>query len=113
LTQVEKWQNQDFDTVVCHHVLYALTPNEILNFCDELQEYTNQRESSILLVTAHSRQSWLNKFGMALLQRPDAHKKTKVQWEQIDDIVSKQFSKVSSKNFFGLSQSISYEVRPN
>jgi len=95
LTDVDDWRDIKFDLMIANAVFYSFNPNELINL---LKEHNNRLE----LIVGIGRQSFLNKIGMLVLGKRDAHSKTKLTPQEELKILQTYMHVISHKSVWCL-----------
>ena len=92
-SEVNDWRDLDFNITVANHVLYNHSLEELESFCEDLSKMASRSPNGIRLISGHSTQNLITKFGMRLLGRNDAHNATKLDLKQIHRFLNENSDK--------------------
>ena len=104
LSEVNTWEDLDFNYFIANHVLYELEEFELHKLCQELQKHILKRQ--IVIIIGLAKQGLLSKLGKFILRRSDAHQDTKISPSQQVEILKSYFKIKKSVNFWSLTQII-------
>jgi len=91
-SDISCWKSIKFDYFVANHVFYLFTQNELNNLIKKLQSLRPRSK----IIFGSSNQNFLNKIGMKILSKMNAHEHTKLsKKEQLDIIL--QYSRILMK----------------
>ena len=108
-SDISCWKSIKFDYFVANHVFYLFTKNELNNLIKKLQSL---RPGSKIIFGC-SNQNLLNKIGMKILSKINAHDQTKLSKKQQLDIIL-QYSRILMKvNVFFLTEIYLLEFKNN
>jgi hypothetical protein len=74
LSDIDHWENFDFDVLVSNQVFYCFTKNQLSEFLKKLKD----RNKKIYLIVGISRQGIVNNIGKIIFGAADAHSETKI-----------------------------------
>ena len=106
-SEVDDWTNLEFKYFVANQVFYSMNPNQLIEILTKLR--VNQPSVSIIVGT--SRVGLLNKLGMIILNRKDAHEYLKITPKQEHKIISKFCKLIRKKNVLFLSDVYLYKFK--
>jgi len=98
LTEIENWQDVDFEVIVCNEVFYTFEEEELIQLLYDLKNHNSNLE----MIVGISRQSFINKIGAIILNVKDAHKGTKLGPKKELEILLKELEIIEQKSIFYL-----------
>lgn len=99
LTEINDWKKVDFDYLVSTHVFMYLGPKKLNKLLLDLKRHNKK----LKLITTISRQGLLNSIGKFILNEPNAHKGTLLNYNNELKLLKKKMRVIKKKNILFLS----------
>lgn len=106
LSEIANWQEHSFDIAVANHVLYSMSAEEIRTQIEEFKHF-----GISWLVVSESNFGVLNKIGMILFRKQDAHSLRKTNPDQIISVVKGSATLKCQKNILYLTKCFLFSLK--
>lgn len=108
LTQIEDWRSIRFEVVIANHVFCQLPRDELRNLVISFVEH-----GVSWLVVSESNQGVLNRIGMKLMRRQDAHSATVQSQLEVFQTVREFGKELRQLSTFNLSRTMLFQLDPD
>jgi SAM-dependent methyltransferase len=97
-SEVDNWQDENFDVLVANEVFYYLTSEEL----DKLLLEFKKKNPNLEIIVGSSKQSWVNTLGQILLFQINSHKNTILKPKEELNILTKHLDIIDHKSVWFL-----------
>ncbi len=107
LSDVKDWRSVDFDVLVANEVFYTFNEDDLEKLLVDLK----RKNKALELVVGISRYGLLNRIGMRLLGRPEAHSAVRIGHQKEVEILERHCKVTRKKKVFNLADVYSLEFK--